>query len=77
MEKYVSGAMFYLIASVMQSAKYISAAVYMAGNASQSRELFQSGLKYVGAGPDIMAAIAVGVGSLLIVWGIVDSRKNR
>ena len=77
MEKYISGAVFCAAASILQSAKYIAAAVYMAGNAAQSRELFQSGLEYVGPGPDIMAAAALACGVLLIVWGIIDSRHGK
>ena len=76
MEKYISGAIFCMIAAILQSAKYIATAVYMSGLGTQSRELFQSGLEYVGPGPDIMAAAAIACGALLIVWGIIDSRKK-
>lgn len=76
MEKFISGAVFCTAASMLESAKYIAAAVYMAGNASQSKELFQNGLSYVGPGPDIMAAAALACGILLIIWGIIDSREK-
>lgn len=76
MEKLISGAVFCAAASMLESAKYIAAAVYMAGNASQSRELFQNGISYVGHSPDIMAAAALACGMLFIIWGIIDSHKK-
>ena len=48
----------------------------MSGNASQSGELFQEGLSYVGSGLNIMAVAALACGILLIIWGIIDSRKK-
>ncbi len=77
MEKYISGAVFCLIAAMIRGTKYISAALFMAGNASQSRELFASGLKYIGSEPDITAALALACGILLISWGIMDSCKHN
>ena len=76
MEKYISGAVFCMITAILESAKYIAAAAYMSGNASQSGELFQEGLSYVGSGLNIMAVAALACGILLIIWGIIDSRKK-
>ncbi len=77
MEKCISGAVLCLAAALVESAKYLSAAVYMAGNASQSRELFEGGLKYVGNAPDVMAAVALAAGMLLITWGIMDTTRRK
>ena len=77
MEKCISGAVLCLAAALLETVKYLSAAVYMSGNASQSRELFAGGLRYVGNGPDIMAAAALAAGVLLVTWGIMDSNKRK
>ena len=77
MEKLISGSLFCLTAAAARSVKYLSAAIYMAGNASQSRELFANGLRYVGGGPDITAAFALICGVILIAWGIADTHKKK
>lgn len=77
MEKMISGALFCLTAAMLKSAKYLSAALYMAGNASQSRELFANGLRYVGSGPDATAAVSLVLGVILLIWGIADTHKTR
>ncbi len=77
MEKLISGALFCLTAAVARSVKYLSAALYMAGNASQSRELFASGMRYIGSGPDVMASFALICGVMLLIWGIRDMSGRK
>ncbi len=77
MEKCISGAVFCLAAAVLESSKYISAAVYMSGNTSQGKELFSDGLQYIGAGPDIMAALALAAGVLLVTWGLIEANRRK
>ena len=76
MEKCISGAVF-CPAAVLESSKYISAAVYMSGNTSQGKELFADGLQYIGAGPDIMAALALAAGVLLVTWGLIEANSRK
>lgn len=76
MDKYIAGALLCSSAALLQGMKYIAAAIYMAGNASQSRELFQNALRYVGSGPDIMAVLSLLCGALFLIWGITESVKK-
>ncbi|MBR3334998.1 MAG: hypothetical protein IKG23_11980 [Clostridia bacterium] len=64
------GAIFCLIASILMSTRYISAAVFMSGASSWSADLFKSGLSYVGPMPTIAGAIALGVGIFFLVLGL-------
>ena len=77
MEKFISGAVFCLAAVMAKCVKYVSAALYMSGNASQSRELFASGLRYVGGELDITAALALACGLILLAWGIMDRSEKK
>lgn len=64
------GAIFCLIAAILMSTKYISAAVFMSGSPSWSADLFKSGLSYVGPMPTIAGAIALGIGVFFLVLGL-------
>lgn len=66
-----------MLSGIVQCGKYISAAVYMSGSASQSRELFKSGLDYVGPWLDYVSAAALLAGLLLAMAESVISIKNR
>ena len=66
------GAVFCLIAAFLMAAKYLSAAIFMSGVLSRDRELFQYGLHYVGAPLTVLAVIALAVGLLFLVWGIIQ-----
>ena len=65
------------LAGMIQCAKYISAAVYMSGSDSMSRDLFENGLKYLGSRPDILSALAGFAGLTLISLYIADSINKR
>lgn len=66
------GAVFCLIAALLLAAKYLSAAIYMSGVSSWSGPLFRSGLEYVGSPLSAAAVIALAVGLLFLVWGIIQ-----
>lgn len=76
MFKMVAGAVSWLLAGMLESARYVAAAVYMSGGATQSRELFNSGLSYVGMRLEILAAVAFCAGAALIIWAAADQRRK-
>lgn len=77
MSKRGVGALFCLIASILFSARYIAAAIFMSGVSSWNSDLFKAGLEYVGT-PLLhlsMLSLIVGVGYL--VWEeILDKKEN-
>lgn len=72
-----SGIRLLTLAGMLQCGKYIAAAVFMSGAASQSRELFMSGLGYMGQRLDIMSAVAALAGLVLVAVYIKESIDNR
>ena len=77
MNKLGAGIALIVSGCIMQCAKVIAAAIYMSGTASQSNDLFENGMEYVGGRLDIMAAVAVCTGAALAVWHFVDSNKKK
>lgn len=72
MNKLGAGIALIMSGCIMQSAKFIAAAIYMSGTASQSKDLFENGLEYVGSRLDIMAALAACAGVAFVVWYLTD-----
>ena len=70
------GAVFCLIAAILMSARYLSAALFMSGVSSWDAALFQAGLSYVGSPLKICAILALAVGIFFLVLGFLDDRKN-
>ena len=66
------GAVFCLIAAILMAAKYVSAAVYLSGSVSRNNELFHLGLEYVGSPLSAAAVIALAIGVVFLIWGIVQ-----
>ena len=64
------GAIFCMIAAILTSAKYISAATFMSNAGTWSAEMFRNALSYVGPLLTISAALALGVGIFFIVLGL-------
>ncbi len=77
MNKLGAGIALIVSGCIMQCAKVIAAAIYMSGTASQSNDLFENGMEYVGGRLDVMAAIAACAGAALAVWYFVDSNKKK
>lgn len=83
MDRNGSGTRLIILSGILEGIKYLSAAIYMSGSASQSRELFESGLKYVGMKLDVFAAAALLLGAAIIVYEEFerrtkpDSRKRK
>ena len=70
------GAIFCLIAAILTSARYLTAAVFMSGAASWDAGLFQAGLAYLGSPLKICAIAALIVGLAFLAAGILLDRKN-
>lgn len=77
MNKLGAGIMLMMSACIMQSTKVIAAAVYMSVAASQSRELFNNGMEYVGRRLDVMAALAACAGAAFIIWYLTGRNKSN
>ncbi len=71
------GAVFCLIAALLMSARYISAAVYMSGASSWSADLFRSGLSYVGPQLAVASAVSLAVGVVFLGVGLYQDEKDR
>ncbi len=57
------------IAAFLFAARYLGAAIYGAGNPSQSAELFNGLLRYVGSGLLVFSIISLIAGIIYLVWG--------
>lgn len=71
------GAVFCLIAAILISARYMTAAIFMSGVTSWDASLFAAGLEYVGPFLAVLAAVALVVGILFLVYGIYEDKKKK
>ena len=72
------GAVFCLIAAILTSARYLSAAIFMSGVSSWSDQLFAAGLSYVGSPLKIAAIVSLVVGIAFLGYGLYqDGKGNR
>ena len=71
------GAVFCLIAAILMSARYISAAVYMGNLSSWSSELFQSGLSYIGSPLMIASIVSLVAGIVFLGFGLYQDAKSQ
>ena len=71
------GAIFCLIAAILISARYIAAAIFMSGVTSWDASLFAAGLEYEGPFLAVLAAVALIVGILFLVYGIYGDKKKK
>ena len=70
------GAIFCMIAAILMSARYLSAAVFMSGVTSWDKALFEAGLAYVGQPLKICAILALAAGLVFLALGIWKDRKD-
>lgn len=70
------GVIFCLISTILFSAKYISAAIFMSNIATKDASMFKKGLEYVGPFLSIEAILAMIIGILFLGYGLyTDSKK--
>lgn len=77
MNKRGTGAIFCLIAGLLFSARYITAAIFMSNVASWDSVLFAAGLEYQGNSLLIFSGISFVLGVIYLVWGEIEDRRKR
>lgn len=77
MNKRGAGVIFCLMAGMLFSARYITAAIFMSNVTSWDSLLFTAGLEYQGNGLLICSVISFVLGVIYLVWGEIDDRKKR
>ena len=70
------GAVFCLIAAILMSARYITAAVFMSNVTGWDSNLFQSGLLYIGSPLKIASIASLAVGILFLGFGLYQDFKD-
>ena len=70
------GAVFCLIAAILMSARYVSAAIFMSSVLSWDSELFRAGLEYIGPALPIAAIAALIIGVIFLGVGIFQDKKG-
>lgn len=72
------GAIFCLISSILISAKYIAASIFMGNVSNKDAILFSEGLEYVGPFLSIASFLALIVGILFLGYGLYqDIKENK
>lgn len=77
MNRKVIGCVFCVIAALLYVTRFIAAAIYMSNVASQSRELFQNSMNYVGKDLHLWALAALIIGIVYIVSGEWNDLKKK
>lgn len=77
MSRRTAGVMFCLIAAILYSVRYVSAAVFMSGVSSWDRGLFAAGLEYVGSPLRTLSIISLLVGVAYLVLAEFSDRSKR
>lgn len=70
------GSIFCLIAAILFSTRYISAAIFMSGVDSWNEELFAVGLEYVGSPLKTLSIFSFIIGISYLVWAEVSGKKK-
>lgn len=77
MSKRITGAFFILSAAILFAARYVSAAIHIAGLTSFDDAMFSKSLNYVGT-PLFMASIlCLIVGVIYLISAEFDERKRK
>ena len=71
------GAVFCLISSILMSARYIAAAIFMSNTSSWSGELFNEALSYVGSPLTVAAIAALIAGIGFLGFGMIRDTDSK
>lgn len=71
------GVCFCFIAAILESAHYISTAIFLSGVKTWSKELFFEGLGYTGNILDVLSVIALCVGIVYLVMAEIEKRDKK
>ena len=72
-----TGAIFCLIAALLFSVRYVSAAIFGSGVVSWDAELFRFMLSYIGSGPIIASVISLIIGIFYLIWAEVTEHRAK
>lgn len=72
-----TGTIFILVAAMLFSTKYISAAIFGSGATSWDQELFDIFLSYTGTSLHALSIVAFISGIVYIGWAEFDEMKSR
>ena len=75
MNKRGAGAIFCLIAAILFSARYVSAAIFMSNVISWDASLFEAGLEYVGNPLLVGSIISLIIGVAYLLWAEFSKSK--
>ena len=73
MNRRIFGAIFLAVGAALYASRFVCAAIYAGGMASQSHELFQLAYNFVGFGLTRLALVFFGLGAIYMVWGELES----
>ena len=71
------GAVFCLIAAILFSARYVTAAIFMSGVSSWDSMLFSAGLEYVGTSLLTLSVVSLVIGIAYLVWAEIPTSKSK
>lgn len=77
MNKRTTGVIFCLIAAMLFSCRYISAAIFMSGILTWSNELFNAGLEYIGSPLLVLSILSLICGAVYLVWAEIGEPKKK
>ena len=70
------GVVFCLIAAILMSARYVTAALFMSSISTWSSDMFRASLEYIGPALPIAAIAALTVGVVFLGVGIFKDKKG-
>ena len=71
------GAIFCLIAAIIECTRYIAAAIFMSNVTSWDSSLFQEDLNYTGSSLNVMAMIALVIGIGFLGCGVFQDLRKQ
>ena len=71
------GAIFCLIAAIIECTRYIAAAIFMSNVTSWDSSLFQEGLSYTGTSLQVAAAAALIIGIGFLGCGVFQDLRKK
>ena len=71
------GAIFCLIAAIIECTRYIAAAIFMSNVTSWDSSLFQEGLSYTGTSLQVAAAVALIIGIGFLGCGVFQDLRKK
>ncbi len=77
MSRRTAGICLIFTAAFLYAVRYLSAAIFGAGVASWSEDLFQAMFRYVGSGLSVASTFALIAGIAYLVWAEVEAFRSK